>query len=138
MQSGGIGDAVLVVDVANVVGSRPDGWWRDRAGAASRLLASLAALPGCTVPHPGGSGEVRLPAVVAVVEGAARTATAPPGIEVVAAARDGDSEIVAQARRISAGGKVPLVVTADRGLRARLPSGAVIAGPGWLNGVVGR
>jgi hypothetical protein len=57
---------------------------------------------------------------------------------VVAAARDGDSEIVAQARRISAGGKVPLVVTADRGLRARLPSGAVIAGPGWLNGVVGR
>ena len=27
----------LVVDGANVVGSRPDGWWRDRLGAARRL-----------------------------------------------------------------------------------------------------
>ncbi len=34
----------LVVDAANVVGSRPDGWWRDRAGAASRLLGRLEAL----------------------------------------------------------------------------------------------
>ena len=25
---------LLIVDGANVVGSRPDGWWRDRAGAA--------------------------------------------------------------------------------------------------------
>ena len=34
---------VLVVDAANVVGSVPDGWWRDRAGAAARLHAGLAA-----------------------------------------------------------------------------------------------
>ena len=27
----------IVVDVANVMGSRPDGWWRDRPGAAVRL-----------------------------------------------------------------------------------------------------
>ena len=33
---------VLVVDGANVVGSRPDGWWRDRAGAAARLHGRLA------------------------------------------------------------------------------------------------
>ena len=33
----------LIVDGANVVGSRPDGWWRDRAGAAARLQAQLAA-----------------------------------------------------------------------------------------------
>jgi 8-oxo-dGTP diphosphatase len=33
-----------VVDVANVMGSRPDGWWRDRAGAAVRLYTELAAL----------------------------------------------------------------------------------------------
>ena len=39
---------VLLVDVANVVGSRPDGWWRDRAGATARLLGRLAAVPG---PH---------------------------------------------------------------------------------------
>lgn len=34
----------LVVDAANVVGSRPDGWWRDRAGATGRLLAALGDL----------------------------------------------------------------------------------------------
>ncbi|MFC7657917.1 hypothetical protein ACFQV8_17970 [Pseudonocardia benzenivorans] len=34
---------VLVVDGANVVGSRPDGWWRDRAGAAARLATRLGA-----------------------------------------------------------------------------------------------
>ena len=34
---------VLVVDAANVVGSRPDGWWKDRAGAARRLHDSRAA-----------------------------------------------------------------------------------------------
>ena len=32
----------LVVDGANVVGSRPDGWWRDRAGAAARLAERIA------------------------------------------------------------------------------------------------
>lgn len=32
----------LIVDAANVVGSRPDGWWRDRAGAARRLRDELA------------------------------------------------------------------------------------------------
>src|SRR2546425_5182828 len=38
---------VLVIDGANVVGSRPDGWWRDRAGAAGQLQERLstAALP---------------------------------------------------------------------------------------------
>ena len=34
----------LVVDAANVVGSRPDGWWRDRAGAARRLAGSIVAV----------------------------------------------------------------------------------------------
>src|SRR2546423_11056860 len=31
----------LVVDGMNVIGSRPDGWWRDRDGAVRRLLARL-------------------------------------------------------------------------------------------------
>ncbi len=35
---------VLVVDAANVIGARPDGWWRDRAGAVARLRDRLAAL----------------------------------------------------------------------------------------------
>jgi hypothetical protein len=28
---------VLVIDAANVIGSRPTGWWRDRPGAARRF-----------------------------------------------------------------------------------------------------
>lgn len=130
--------AVLLVDVANVVGSRPDGWWRDRAGAASRLLASMAGLRGTTVTLPGAGGARRLTEVVAVLEGAARSATAPDGVVAVSAARDGDSEIVAQAVRIAASGKLPLVVTADRGLWARLPDRCEIAGPEWLNRLIGR
>lgn len=31
----------IIVDAANVVGSVPDGWWRDRVGAAERLLARV-------------------------------------------------------------------------------------------------
>jgi uncharacterized protein YaiI (UPF0178 family) len=37
--------ARLVVDAMNVIGSRPDGWWRDRDGAVRRLHARLAARP---------------------------------------------------------------------------------------------
>jgi predicted RNA-binding protein with PIN domain len=35
-----------VVDGMNLIGSRPDGWWRDRAGARRRLVSDLAALVG--------------------------------------------------------------------------------------------
>lgn len=51
----------LVVDAANVVGSRPDGWWRDRAGATDRLLDRLAALTGAGVSAEwAGLGDVRV------------------------------------------------------------------------------
>jgi hypothetical protein len=76
----------IVVDVANVMGSRPDGWWRDRAGAAVRLHAEIvrlaasgrAILPG----EPGAAGEAReaeagevsAPGFVMVLEGAAKAA----------------------------------------------------------------
>jgi hypothetical protein len=33
-----------VVDGMNVIGSRPDGWWRDRRGAMRRLVQELGAL----------------------------------------------------------------------------------------------
>ena len=36
--------ARLIVDGNNVIGSRPDGWWRDRAGAARRLIRALQRL----------------------------------------------------------------------------------------------
>ena len=121
---------VLVVDVANVMGSRPDGWWRDRAGAAGRLMSSLVPLVGVDVAAP--SGTVRLDRIVAVVEGRARTAIAPGELHVVLAPADGDDSIVEAARDVLAAGEIPLVVTADRGLRERLPAGSLIAGPGWL------
>ena len=78
---------VVVVDVANVMGSRPDGWWRDRAGAATALLAGMPGLVGRVVDGPEGlgGGPVRIERVVAVVEGAAKAAGAPDGIEVVRA-----------------------------------------------------
>lgn len=134
---------VLVVDIANVMGSRPDGWWRDRAGAATRLMTSLGALLGATIEGPDsgadairadaiGADAIRLTRIVAVIEGRARTAVAPAELEVVAAPADGDTTIVAVAQQVSAQGGTVLVVTADRGLRARLPAGTRIAGPRWL------
>jgi hypothetical protein len=33
-----------IVDASNVIGSRPDGWWRDREGATQRLLGTLRRL----------------------------------------------------------------------------------------------
>ncbi|WP_395729567.1 hypothetical protein [Nakamurella sp.] len=130
---------IVVVDVANVLGSRPDGWWRDRAGAAGRLLDRLARLPGTEVAGPGGD-VVTIDRLVTVVEGAARAAPAPAGsgaVEVVRADRDGDSAIVTLVDDLAAAGGV-LVVTADRGLRQRLPASARIAGPNWLNGLIDR
>ena len=131
---------VVVVDVANVMGSRPDGWWRDRAGAATRLLAGMPELVGRVVDGPEGLGgePVRIERVVAVVEGAAKAADAPDGIEVIRAPADGDSTIVAVAGETAADARAVVVVTADRGLRARLDTHVLVAGPGWLNTLLGR
>jgi hypothetical protein len=38
------GEITIIVDVANVMGARADGWWKDRAGAALRLCREVAAL----------------------------------------------------------------------------------------------
>ncbi len=131
---------VLVIDVANVMGSRPDGWWRDRPGAATRLLAQLVKLIGQEVDIPS-TGPVVVHRLIAVVEGQARAAQIPDGaaaagMEVMAASADGDSSIVAAAQGLLGGDHLPIVVTADRELRARLPGGAVAAGPGWLLGLL--
>ena len=126
---------VLIVDVANVVGAVPDGWWRDRAGAASRLLARLAAFADAGV----GGDDLDLPErtwypeLVAVVEGQAKTASAPAHVTVVPAPAAGDDEIVVQVARAAASGSPVTVVTSDRGLAARVEeAGATVRGARWL------
>ena len=122
---------IVLVDAANVVGARPDGWWRDRAGATTRLLTRLAALPGRSLAVDG--TPVTCTAVVAVVEGQAREVPEPDGVRVVRAQGSGDDAVVAEATRL-AGTDDVLVVTADRGLRTRLPPGVAVVGPGTLLG----
>lgn len=99
-----------------------------------RLLAALGDLSGRTVRTPDGE-DVAVQQVVVVLEGAARDVAAPEGVVVRRARRSGDDEIVAVASEL--GGDGVLVVTSDRGLRARLPDGARVAGAAWLRGLVG-
>ena len=122
---------VLLVDVANTLGSRPDGWWRDRAGATTRLLDRLAGVLGTAQPGPDGT-PVPVVALVAVVEGQARDVEAPAGIRLVRAEGSGDDALAAVAAELADGDDALLVVTADRGLRDRLPGTARVTGPGWL------
>jgi 8-oxo-dGTP pyrophosphatase MutT (NUDIX family) len=126
---------VLVVDAANVMGSRPDGWWRDRAGAAERLRDQLASLTdtGFTeLPEGVHPYDRCFPEVVLVVEGAARNVTGTEGVRVVAAKGSGDNAIVDLVAAPEPDATY-LVVTADRELRARCEAeGANVTGPGWL------
>jgi predicted RNA-binding protein with PIN domain len=110
---------VLVVDAANVMGSWPDGWWRDRRGAATRLRDALEPLANHEV--------------ILVVEGRARGVEPTDHVEVVAAPGSGDDEIVRIAATMAARGRRVIVVTADRELRQRLTeTGAEVAGPRTL------
>ncbi|WP_206792149.1 NUDIX domain-containing protein [Amycolatopsis sp. MtRt-6] len=123
-------ELVLVVDAANVVGSRPDGWWRDRHGAAERLRDQLAKLAEAGVPDPDDATVSWWPRIILVVEGKAKHVTGTPGVEVVAADTDGDSKIVEVVAQQQA--RV-LVATADRELKRRVEAlGAAILGPGTL------
>lgn len=115
---------VLVVDGANVVGSRPDGWWRDRPGAARRLHQSIAAV------------DLGYDTIVLVLEGEARRGQ-PAGeddaIHTIHAAGSGDDAIVEQVQTWVADGYDVVVVTADRELRERVDAaGGSCVGPNWL------
>ena len=138
---------VLVVDAANVVGSRPDGWWHDRLGAARRLRDQLGGvardgIETPTLPHGVSAGALDglLPEIRLVVEGAARPLAGEPAgdnwwdtaVTVVAARHDGDTAVVETAAVAAAAGHQTIVVSADRGLRRRLVDGAQTAGPTWL------
>lgn len=117
--------ATVIVDAANVVGSRPDGWWRDRAGATGRLLTRLEDLARRGLPAEllGLPGRQWWPQLLLVTEGQARSVRAIEGgrVQVLPAERDGDSRIVAEAAGRAAGpGAVVHVVTADRELGRRV------------------
>jgi predicted RNA-binding protein with PIN domain len=109
-----------IVDASNVIGSRPDGWWRDREGAARRLLEQLR-----------GFGE---DVTVVLDAGPAEWAGREGTLEVAIAPRRGrdaaDDEI---ARRVAADpdpGSIR-VVTSDAGLAARVREhGAQVEGAG--------
>ncbi len=115
---------MLIVDGANVVGSRPNGWWRDRAGAARRLHDAMART------------DLGYHEVLLVLEGAAkrgRPVGEYGGVRTVHAPGSGDDEIVEVTRERRADGHEVVVVTADRGLRGRVAAtGASYVGPNWL------
>ncbi|MFD7760354.1 NYN domain-containing protein [Streptomyces microflavus] len=115
---------LVIVDGANVVGSVPDGWWRDRHGAAVRLRDAL--VPYATDGLPGLHGPVEL---VLVVEGAARGVTSVAGVRVDSAPGSGD-DLIAELAAAAAPERECVVVTADRGLRQRVEAyGARCVGP---------
>ncbi|MBL3700853.1 NUDIX hydrolase [Leucobacter luti] len=121
---------VVVVDSANVVGSVPDGWWRDRHAAAIRLRdridafvatgsgirAGFFGLPDTVVP-----GLVdAFPEWIMVVEGVARGIGDTERVTVVDAEGLGDDEIVAEVERLAAANAAITVVTSDAELKARV------------------
>jgi hypothetical protein len=127
---------MLLVDAANVIGSRPTGWWKDRAGAARSFVEDLRA--GVA------AGRLAEPVVV-VLEGKARAGASvgtAEGVTVVHAEGSGDDalvEVVGDASAASASAasaasaEEVVLVTADRELRRRAEAlGAKVVGPTWL------
>jgi 8-oxo-dGTP pyrophosphatase MutT (NUDIX family) len=132
---------VIVVDAANVVGSVPDGWWKDRAGATDRLLDRLEALAaaGLKASALGLPGDRWFPHIVAVVEGAARAVADRAGlVELVRADASGDDAIVETAAGLDAAGAAVTVVTSDVGLADRVERrGATVQGARWVLDLLG-
>jgi 8-oxo-dGTP diphosphatase len=142
---------MVVVDVANVMGARADGWWRDRAGAARRLCLEVMALSKRRDAKTPEGAEVA--AWVLVLEGQAREAVAllaeelneldeglekredgaPALVRLVEAPGSGDDTIVSLVADALARSESCQVVTADRELRRRCEElNASVVGPGWL------
>ncbi|MFJ7420927.1 NTP pyrophosphohydrolase [Streptomyces uncialis] len=121
---------LLIVDGANVVGSVPDGWWKDRRGAAERLRDRLAGQAAEGVEGLPGPVEI-----VLVVEGAAKGVAPVPGVRVDEAPGSGDDRIVELAAGARGAPGECVVVTADRELRERVSAvGARTVGPRTVYG----
>lgn len=108
-----------VVDAMNVIGSRPDGWWRDRAAAIERLVGQ--------VDRWAEGGEER---VTVMLEHEPRRPIDAERVEVAWASVGGpnaaDREILARLPDWLAEDEV-VVVTSDRDLKAKaLAAGAEV------------
>jgi predicted RNA-binding protein with PIN domain len=113
-----------LVDGMNVIGSRPDGWWRDRTGAMRRLTRELDALAAAT-------GDP----ITVVFDGRAREV--PAGrVDVRFARRRGPDAADDDIAEIAAGDDDPgalRVVTSDARLAGRVrAAGAEVVGAGEL------
>jgi predicted RNA-binding protein with PIN domain len=87
--------ARLVVDGMNVIGSRPDGWWRDRDGAARALLGRLQRLAAGTADE-----------IVLVLDG-----RPPPGM--AEGDHDGVTVLYPRSRSGDADGRIVELVASD-------------------------
>jgi hypothetical protein len=120
---------MLLIDAANVIGSRPTGWWRDRSGAAKAFVERIRVAAG--------TGRLAKPIVV-VLEGKARDGVEPgvsDGVTVVHATGSGDDTLLCITA--DATDHVTLV-SADRALCQRAKGlGADVARPGWLIDLLG-
>jgi predicted RNA-binding protein with PIN domain len=105
-----------IVDAMNVIGSRPDGWWKDRGGAMVRLVENL---------DQWASGDARTDAVTVVFERPPKMPIAAAAIEIAhapkAAANSADDEIVRMVQADACPADVR-VVTSDRTLVDRVQS----------------
>ena len=116
-----------VVDGMNVIGSRPDGWWRDRPGAMRALAEELGELAGA-------SGEQ----LTVIFDGRSFELDAPPGVTVAFATRRGrnaaDDDIAALVERDPDPAGLT-VVTSDEELASRVRNaGAAVMGAGEFRG----
>ena len=115
---------MLLIDAANVVGSRPDGWWRDRPGAARALVDRVR--------RAAAAGVLASPVVV-VLEGQAKRGVDEgfaDGVEVVHASALGDDTLVERATECT---EPVVLVSADRELAQRVKrTGGDVVGPTWL------
>jgi predicted RNA-binding protein with PIN domain len=121
--------ARLIVDGNNVMGSRPDGWWRDRAGAAARLVVEL--------------GDWAEEDVVVVFDGRApERLDAPPRVDVRFAQRPGPDAADDVIAALVADDPDPAslrVVTSDARLAERVRAhGATVIGAGGFRDAISR
>jgi predicted RNA-binding protein with PIN domain len=128
---------VLVVDGFNALGSRPDGWWRDRPAAMERLVGELVTLAAELAPGT---------AVEVCFDGRPHERVLAAAGETVAVSFAGgganaaDRVIAARVRELGAAGSSCLVVSSDKRLAAAVKAGGgeTVGAGGFVRSRLGR